>query len=323
MIIRLINSMRCTIASRILSARHPWRYGLARRISPDTTSLIRHRPRKPPALQLPLRSHLIYHQSSVDSQAALNSIQTLASQIPQDDEVLFLDIGATGDPEWLSPFSSHEWFSWSACRALHIEQQSYTFGLNAAMGSLKAKSLFVWRTDYVYPPDMVSRYQRALETALFAAPYGVLIGQPHVDSGFVRSHTDRLSPFDESFWRACASPLSLYETQDPALFAIDRELWRNIGGLNHSLWGYGWQFAEFAARVRTAAPASKINYFSGLPPVHQTHRGSNMHQPADRAREAEMGRRRFCDFLGGEHAYEAYRLKQVLPPQKKGENGPT
>ena len=315
--------MRCTIACRLLATQYPWRYGLARRISPDTTSLIRHRPRKPLGLQLPLRSHIIYHQSNVDALAAINSLNTLAPQIPRDDEVLFLDIGATGDPAWLRPFFSHEWFTWSACRALKVEQQSYTFGLNAAMNTLKAQSLYVWRTDYIYPPDIFGRYQTALNTALFAAPYEVLVGQPHVDSRFVCSNSARISPFDESFWRTCASPLSLYETQDPALFAIDRNLWERIGGLNHELWGYGWQFAEFAARVRVATPASKIYYFSGPPPVHQTHRGSNMHQPADRAREAEMGRRRFCDFLGGEHAYEAYRLKQVLPPQKKGENGPT
>jgi len=296
----------------------PWRYALAKRIAPDTTSLIKYRNRNPPAPHLPARSHLIYHQSNVDPKAAINSLSTLATQIPKDDEVVFLDVGATGDPNWLKPFSDYEWRTWSACRALKVEQQSYTYGLNAAMGTLKAPWLFVWRTDYIYPNDLLQRYQVACKHSLFASPYEVLVGHREVDSTYVARNKARISPFDEDFWRKCSDSLSLYETQDPALFAIHRSLWNRIGGLNHELWGYGWQFAEFAARVRVAVPASKIHYFNGPPPVHQTHQGSNMHQPADRAHEAEMGRRRFRDFLGGEHAYEVYRLRQVLAPAKKG-----
>jgi hypothetical protein len=265
---------------------------------------------------VPRRSHLIYHQSTVDRRAAENAIATLVPQIPREDEVLFLDVGATGSPDLIGAFRNREWFSYSACQATLPEQRSYTFGLNVGMRSLKGEDLVVWRTDYVYPPDLDQRYRQHLQTARFTAPYDVLVGHREIDSRFVAQAADKLDPFDEPFWAARSVRLSLYETQDPALFAIRRELWEDIGGLNHELWGYGWQFAEFAARVRTLCSDREIAYFHGAPPLHQTHDGSQMHQPAERKEEAEAGRRRFVRFLGSESAYEIYRLRQNLTPRR-------
>jgi len=315
MILRCLNSLRCRIAGWILRQTWEKRYGLARRLAPDTTSLIRHRPRRPPPLALPPRSHLIYHQSSVDPLAAQNSLASLAPQIPCEDEVLLLDVGATGNASWLAPFSAHEWSTYSACAAHLPEQQSYTFGLNTAMAGLKAPVLFVWRTDYVYPPGLVARYREVIGRARFAAPYRVFVGLPEIDSAFVQAEAARLNPFDEAFWAARSHVCSLYETQDPALFAIRRELWDRIGGLNHELWGYGWQFAEFAARVRAACADHDVVYFGSAPPLHQTHSGSQMYQPTERRAEAEAGIRRFREFLGGEDAYQVYRAQHHLPPR--------
>jgi len=316
LLLRFINNLRCHLGARL--ARSSWSKGIgaACRIAPDTTALIRHRPRRPPPLVLPRRSHLIYHQSTVDRGAAENSIATLVAQIPREDEVLLLDVGATVAPDLLAAFREHEWFTYSACQAKLPEQRSYTFGLNIGMRSLKGDELVVWRTDYVYPRDLDERYRRHLQTARFAAPYDVLVGHREVDSRFVALAAEKLHPFDEPYWAARSLRLSLYETQDPALFAIRRELWEDIGGLNHELWGYGWQFAEFAARVRTRCADREIAYFHGAPPLHQTHDGSQMHQPADRKEEAETGRRRFVRFLGSESAYEIYRLRQKLPPRR-------
>lgn len=315
MILSLLNSLRCRVANWILRRKWDGRYGLARRIAPDTTSLIRHRPRRPPPLRLPPRSHLIYHQSNVDALAAENSLGSLAGQIPCEDEVQLLDVGATGDPAWLTPFACHEWHGYSACLARHPEQQSYTYGLNTAIGGLKAPVFIVWRTDYVYPQGLVARYIDVLSRARFAVPYRILVGLPEVDATFVRAHRSRLDPFDEPYWTARSQVGSLYESQDPALFGIHRELWERIGGLNHQLWGYGWQFAEFAARVRAACPERELAYFSAPPPLHQTHHGSQMHQPAERRAEVEAGNQRFRDFLGGEDAYQVYRTQHQLPPR--------
>jgi hypothetical protein len=317
MMLRWLNDIRCRIGARFARSKWPKGIGLACRIAPDTTSLIRHRPRRAPALPLPRRSHLIYHQTTVDRGAAENSLATLAPQIPLEDEVLVLDVGAAADASLLERFRRHEWSTYSACQANQPTQRSYTFGLNTGLAMLKGAELFVWRTDYVYPPDLMARYLRSLEQAWFAVPYDVLVGHREIDSRFVAGERHRLDPFDESFWAARSTRLSLYETQDPALFAIRRELWESIGGLNHELWGYGWQFAEFAARVRAACPESRIDYFAGAPPVHQTHEGSQMHQPVERKDEAEAGRQRFVRFLGSEAAYEIYRLRQNLPSRRQ------
>lgn len=315
MLIRLINQVRCHIVGWLLDQTWGIRYGIARRIAPSTTSLVKHRTRRPPPLRLPPRSHIIYHQENVDRLAAQNSLASLAAQLPPEDEILLLDVGASADASWLEPFRGHAWHSYVAARAEHPEQRSYTYGLNATMSGLKAPWLFVWRTDYVYPAGVVDAYLRHLPDADFAAPYRVWIGNPEVDSGFLKHHASRFYPFDMNFWAEKSVVCSLYETQDPALFAIKRSLWEEIGGLNHELWGYGWQFAEFAARVRVARPEHRIRYFDCPPPLHQTHAGSLMHQTAPNQAEAATGMDRFTKFLGGPDAMKAYRLRHLLPPR--------
>lgn len=314
---KFINQLRCKAAYWLAHCGHPKGLGLGLRIIPDTTSLIRHRPRHAPALRVPKRSHLIYHQQTVDKQAALNSVRSIRGQIPEEDEVLFLDVGATMGAKVLIEFGSHEWLTYSAAKAALPEQQSYTFGMNLGMRMLKGEQLFVWRTDYVYPQDLMRHYLKHMKVADFACPYDVLVGDVTVTGEFVAAHWAQVEPFDEEFWALRSQRLSLYETQDPALFAISRALWEKIGGLNHQLWGYGWQFAEFAVRVRNECPSSRVAYFGGLPPLHQTHGGtlmqilstSDTHQ---KQAQYEAGVVRFSEFLGGSAAYWAYRSKQKL-----------
>lgn len=317
---RFINQLRCRLGYWLAHCGHPKGLGLGLRIVPDTSSLIRHRPRQAPALPVPRRSHLVYHQQTVDRQAALNSLRSMRGQIPEEDEVLFLDVGATMDAGVLSEFGSHEWLSYTAAKAALPEQQSYTFGMNLGMRMLKGKQLFVWRTDYVYPQDLMRRYLHQMEEADFACPYDVLVGEAMVTGDFVAAHWTQVELFDEKFWASRSQKLSLYESQDPALFAISRDLWEKIGGLNHQLWGYGWQFAEFAVRVRSECPSDRIAYFGGLPPLHQTHVGTLMQilsasDTDQKQAQYEAGVARFSEFLGGSVAYWAYRSKQKLPPK--------
>jgi hypothetical protein len=253
----------------------------------------------------------------VDELCLRNSLESLAPQVPEEDEVLLLDVGGTAPADALAPFSRHAWRSISACETPQPDQRSYTFGLNSAMPGLKAPVIIVWRTDYVYPPDLMSCYLRSLERgSWFAAPYDVIVGLPEINSQFVRKEWARTNPFDLAFWEQRGKRASLYEWQDPALFAIRRELWDAVGGLNHELWGYGWQFAEFASRIRLNCPRHRIDYFAAPPPLHQTHGGSQMHEPPDKQEEAQDGIRRFKGFLGGDAPYQVYRLKQKLPPKR-------
>lgn len=312
---KIINHLRCKAAYFLAHCRHPKGLGLGLRLAPDTTSLIRHQPRRPTPLPTPLNSHLIYHQQTVDQTAAENALDSLADQIPPDDEVCFLDVGGTMGSDVLARFRSHEWATYTVARAALPEQRSYTFGMNLGMRMLKGERLFVWRTDYVYPPDLVGRYSAQMDQHDFACPYDVLVGARECDGNFVREHWRRLRPFDRDFWAEHSTRLSLYETQDPALFAIRRWLWEEIGGLNHQLWGYGWQFAEFAARLRAACKPHRLAYFGGASPIHQTHEGTLMHHAVDKAEQAEQGIAKFSSFLGGHEAYWVYRSKQILPPR--------
>jgi hypothetical protein len=314
-----LNRLRCRLAYWLAHCGHPKGLGLGLRIAPDTTSLIRHRRRHAPPLPVPKRSHLVYHQQTVDRQAAFNSLRSMRDQIPEEDEVLFLDVGATMGPEVLAEFGPHEWLSYSAAKAALPEQQSYTFGMNLGMGALKGEMLVVWRTDYVYPNDLMSRYLRHMEKAEFGCPYDVLVGDATVTGDFVAGHWEKVGSFDEGFWASKSLRISLYETQDPALFAISRGLWEKVDGLNHQLWGYGWQFAELAARVRTNCAADQIVYFGGRPPLHQTHGGTLMqvgNLSEQKQQQYESGVARFSHFLGGKSAYWAYRSKQNLPPKQ-------
>jgi hypothetical protein len=312
-----INQLRCRVAYWLANCGHPKGLGLGLSIAPDTTSLIRHRRRRPPPLIVPKRSHLVYHQQTVDRQAAINCLKTLKPQLPKEDEVLFLDIGETFGTSAQEFLKGHEWFSYSSAKASLPEQQSYTYGLNLGMRTLKGERLFVWRTDYIYPENMMGVYLSQNQKTKFCSPYEVLVGAPEVDGEFVAKNWDKVSPFDEKFWRAKSQSVSLYETQDPALFSIERELWEKIGGLNHELWGYGWQFAEFAARVRINCPTYKISYFQSAPPLHQTHDGTLMHHDSKKDKQAASGIDRFSHFLGGKEAYWLYRSKQVLPKNRK------
>jgi hypothetical protein len=93
-----------------------------------------------------------------------------------------------------------------------------------------------------------------------------------------------------------------------------------VGGLNHMLWGYGWQFGEFAARLRARVSINRIKYFDHAWPVHQNHASSLMVRTAGldtkKSEEDYIGRQRFAEFLGGREMFECYeyRWNQKLPP---------
>lgn len=308
----IFNQFRCKLAYWLANCGIPNGLKFGLKISPSTTSLIRHRRRNPPPLIIPKASHLIYHQQTVDQQAGINCLKTLVPQLPEEDEVLFLDIGGTFGVSACDLLKKHEWCTYSSAKASLPEQQSYTYGMNLGMLGLKGSNLFVWRTDYIYPNDIMKYYSRFIINNEFVCPYNILVGNPYCDSSFVQKNWDRAFPFQEEFWSQHARLDSLYKTQDPALFAIRKELWNKVGGLNHELWGYGWQFAEFAARIRIHCQKNKICYFGGPTPLHQTHSGSLMHNPEEKAVEASQGVDRFKSFLGGDEPYWVYRSKQLL-----------
>ncbi len=198
---------------------------------------------------------------------------------------------------------------------------AYTYGMNCSIPMAQAPVVMLWRSDYVYPRGLYERYMQHIHSHDIVLPYSVYIGAAHVRSLFVREHWGKLQNYDDAFWHANAAQCySIYESQDPVHFAIRKKTWLQLGGLNHALWGYGWQFGEFAARLHTEIPRNRIKYFDHNWPVHQNHTSSLMVRTegldARKAEEDRIGRERFAAFLGGKEIFDCYeyRWNQKLPP---------
>jgi hypothetical protein len=198
---------------------------------------------------------------------------------------------------------------------------AYTYGMNHSIPMARAPIVMLWRSDYVYPQGLYEKYLHHLAGHEIALPYSVYIGAAHVRAGFVREHWEKLENFDDAFWQAnAADTYSIYEREDPVHFAIRKTTWEKLGGLNHNLWGYGWQFGEFAARLRSGLSRRQVKYFDYHWPIHQNHASSLMVRSegydAKKAEEDRAGVERFTEFLGGPEAFQCYKYRwaQKLPP---------
>ncbi len=318
---RLFTRLRIRLTAWLLRQHFALRYALANRICPDTASIVASAGQRPVSIPLPAYSHIFYHQASVEPECAENSLRTLLWNIPETDEVILYDKDGTLPPACFEALRRQHWRSWVIHRELDPQMASYTYGMNHGIPIARAPVVMLWRSDYLYPRGLYESYLRHLPGHDIVLPYAVYIGAAHVRSDFIRNHWDKLDSFDDAFWQNnSAERYSIYESQDPVHFAIRAETWRRLGGLNHQLWGYGWQFGEFAARLRRQLPRRRVKYFDHAPPVHQNHASSlmvrNEGYNAAKAEEDRAGRDRFARFLGGADAFACYeyRWNQKLPP---------
>lgn len=317
----LFIQFRCRLTRWLLRRRFDKRYALANLVCPSTEAIVSAARQSSPAIPLPRVSHIFYHQASVEPECAENSLRTLLWNIPETDEVILYDKGGTLPARCFEALSRQHWRSWTIHREVAPEMASYTYGMNHSIPMAQAPIVMLWRSDYVYPRGLYDRYIRHIENYEIVLPYSVYIGAAHVRADFVRTHWDKLENYDDAFWQANAADCySIYESQDPVHFAVRRETWRKLGGLNHKLWGYGWQFGEFAARIRRKLPRSRVKHFDFPPPVHQNHASSLMVRTvgydAKKAEEDRIGRERFAEFLGGREMFDCYeyRWNQKLAP---------
>ena len=325
---RLAIQLRCRITRWLLRQKFAKRYALANLVCPTTDALVRATRGKPTSIPLPKVSHIFYHQASVETECAENSLRTLLWNIPETDEVILYDKGGTLPGHCFDRLRNQHWRSWAIHRETTPDMASYTYGMNHSIPMAQAPVVMVWRSDYVYPKGLYQQYLRHIEVHDIALPYSVYIGAAHVRADFVRANWEKLENYDDAFWRAnAAETYSIYESQDPVHFAIRKKAWLKLGGLDHRLWGYGWQFGEFAARLRTGLPPRRIKYFDTPPPVHQNHASSLMVRDAgfdgEKAQEDRLGRERFAAFLGGPDRFECYlyrwtqRLKPLPPAERR------
>lgn len=319
--------LRLKFTRWILKQDFDKRYFLANLVCPSTDQIVAGSGQDSPPIPLPAVSHIFYHQASVEPACAENSFRTLKWNIAESDEVILYDKGGTLPGKLFESLETQHWRSWVIHREVQPEMASYTYGMNHCVPLARAPVVIVWRSDYVYPRGLRERYLQHIARHDIVLPYAVYIGGAHVRADFVQANWDRIDNYDEAFWRAnAAESYSIYESQDPVHFAIRSETWRKLGGLNHRLWGYGWQFGEFAARLRRHVPRSRIKYFDHAWPVHQNHASSLMVRTegydARKAEEDRIGRQRFADFLGGPDAFACYEYRwnqklAPLPPEER------
>lgn len=313
--------LRCRLTLWLLRLKTDKRYALANVVCPSTGELVDAADQTPAPIPLPAVSHIFYHQASVETECAENALRTLLWNIPATDEVILYDKGGTLPACCFELLAQQHWRSWAVHREIRPDMAAYTYGMNHCMPMARAPIVMLWRSDYVYPRGLYEKYLRHIAHHDIVLPYSVHIGAAHVRADFVREHWDKLDHYDAAFWQAnSAETYSIYESQDPVHFAIRAETWARLGGLNHHLWGYGWQFGEFAARLRRDLPASRIKYFDHDWPVHQNHASSLMVRSVGfdekKAEEDRLGRARFAQFLGGTAMFACYeyRWQQKLPP---------
>ena len=313
--------LRSRLTVWLLRQKFAKRYALANLACPSTDALVGAAGRNRPPIPLPKVSHIFYHQASVELECAENSLRTLLWNIPETDEVILYDKGGTLPPSYFAMLAKQHWRSWAVHRETTPEMASYTYGMNHSLPMARAPIVMLWRSDYVYPRGLYEKYLRHIADHDIVLPYKVNIGAAHVRGDFIRAHWDKLDPYDDAFWAAnTAEVYSIYESQDPVHFAIRKPAWEKLGGLNHQLWGYGWQFGEFAARLRRILPRRRIKYFDHAWPVHQNHASSLMVRStgydAKKGDEDRLGRERFAAFLGGTDQFSCYeyRWNQKLRP---------
>ena len=323
---RVLTRLRCHLASWILRRRSGLRYAIANRVCPGTDAIVAAAGRGSPPIPLPKVTHIFYHQASVELEYAENSFRTLLWNVEEQDEVILYDKGGTLTAAFWDRLAAQHWRSWAVHREVSPDMAAYTYGMNHAMPMARAPIVMLWRSDYLYPKGLRAAYLSRMDGHDIVLPYEVLIGAAHVRSDFIRANWARIEDYDAAFWRAnAAEAYSIYESQDPVHFAIRAATWARLGGLNHRLWGYGWQFGEFAARLRRRLPRRRVRYFDHNPPVHQNHSSSLMVRTegydARKAEEDRIGRERFAEFLGGQDMMDCYtyRWNRKLPPIPPGE----
>ena len=322
---RLFIRLRCQLVLWLIRRDWKKRYAVANFVCPDTATLVNAAKwYKRPGIPLPAVSHIFYHQASVELECAYHSLRTLLWNISEEDEVILYDKGGTLPASCFDLLARQRWRSWAVHQEFKPEMASYTYGMNHSIPMAQAPIVAIWRSDYVYPKGIYQRYIELIENHDIVLPYSIFIGAPHVRADFIANNWDKLSSYDIDFWRKNSTcEYSLYESQDPVHFAVRKSAWLKLGGLNHRLWGYGWQFGEFAARLRTKLPKNRVRYFDHSPPVHQNHSSTLMTRSSNwndqKAVEDRDGNERFRQFLGGADLFDAYvyRWHQGLKPLPK------
>lgn len=217
-------------------------------------------------------THVFYHQETVEPICALNSWLSIRNFFSADDEVIVLDLGMTLNIDLpLKNVPKHVHIE--RIRTDIPEERSYTFGLNYIIPKAKYEWVIVWRSDYVYSRNYFSIIKNKIAVCDVIVPYEAFIGASYCGYKWCKQNLDRLIDGNEKFILRHSTVCPIYESLDFPHFAIRKQIYNDIGGMNDQLYGYGPQFPELFYRI-SKKDGVKFHSDNGLIAFHQMHKGS-------------------------------------------------
>jgi hypothetical protein len=219
-----------------------------------------------------MRTHLFYHQETVEWQCALNSWLSIRDLFSLDDEVIILDLGNTLKD--FLPFSvMSKYVRIERIRTDKPEERSYTFGLNTLIPSARGEWICLWRSDYIYHKKFFSAVTEGMRSSNVVIPYEAFIGAYYCGPKWCMKNFDWIRSADEESLIKHSHVCPVYEMMDFPHFAIKKDLWLKSGGMDTRLWGYGYQFPELFYRLKKM-PDYKQDIEFDMISFHQNHAGS-------------------------------------------------
>lgn len=259
-------------------------------------------------------THLFYHQESVEEQCAINSWMSIRNNIRAEDEVIILDLGGTLTkllPLTIKP----KFLRYEIIRTDLAEEKSYTFGLNLIIPSAKNEWICLWRSDYIYNKKYFPAVQKGMQEGNVILPYEAFIGGEYCKAKWCRNKLSWLINSDEKSLIKHSHVCPIYEITDFAHFAIKKNLWRRLNGMNEKLWGYGWQFPEFFDRLKNEKDYHPSIQFDMIA-FHQNHIGSfglgKLNQ--SKKQELEQAELKLLEVLGSIEAVERFKNNTTQKP---------
>jgi hypothetical protein len=260
-----------------------------------------------------MTTHLFYHQETVEEVCALNSWRSIRDNFAADDEVIVLDLGNTLRNKL--PLTRHpKFFRTETIRTDTPEERSYTFGLNTIMPLARADWICLWRSDYIYHQRYFPALKKQMPRHNVIVPYEAFVGTQYANGQWCAENFTELTTGSEDYLIEHSTVCPVYEVMDCPHFAIKKDLWQNVGGMDQRLWGYGWQFPELFHRV-TALPDCRLAADFDLLAFHQNHAGSfGLGQyTEEKKRELIQSEYKLREVFGSKDAAEQFKKRRQPP----------
>lgn len=219
-----------------------------------------------------MKTHIFYHQETVEELCAINSWLSICDYIEEEDEVIILDLGNTLKNS-LPLTNRPKYLRFEQIRTDKPEERSYTYGLNLIMPLARNENICLWRSDYIYNKKYFDHMSQLTEQYDVVLPYEAFIGGGFCSGHWCRKNLDLLMNGSEDLILKYAQVCPTHEIYDYPHFFIKKKIWNSVKGMNEELWGYGYQFPELFYRI-SKINGVKIKINMDMIAFHQYHRGS-------------------------------------------------